>query len=73
MSIKQNAIEIVKTLQDKGFDAIFTVGCVRDMIMRLLHFVRKDHKLHKQFKKILSIVQMCPLFPYFELCHIDIL
>ena len=34
MPIKQNAIEIVKTLQDKGFDALFAGGCVRDMIMR---------------------------------------
>ncbi len=34
MPIKQNAIEIVKTLQDKGFEAFFAGGCVRDMIMR---------------------------------------
>ena len=34
MSIKQNAIEIVKTLQDKGYKALFAGGCVRDMIMQ---------------------------------------
>ncbi|MCF6148337.1 MAG: CCA tRNA nucleotidyltransferase [Candidatus Kuenenia sp.] len=34
MSIKQNAIEIVKTLRDKGYKALFAGGCVRDMIMQ---------------------------------------
>ena len=33
MSIKQNAIDIVKTLQDHGYKALFAGGCVRDMIM----------------------------------------
>jgi poly(A) polymerase len=33
MSIKQNAIDIVKTLQGNGYKAYFAGGCVRDMIM----------------------------------------
>ena len=33
MSIKQNAIDIVKTLQGSGYKAYFAGGCVRDMIM----------------------------------------
>jgi poly(A) polymerase len=33
MSVKQNAIEIVKTLQEQGYNAFFAGGCVRDMIM----------------------------------------
>src|SRR3990172_6927562 len=33
MTIKQNAIDIVKTLQDHGYKAFFAGGCVRDMIM----------------------------------------
>ncbi len=33
MSVKQNAIEIVKTLQRHGYQAFFAGGCVRDMIM----------------------------------------
>uniref|UniRef100_UPI004024CF0B CCA tRNA nucleotidyltransferase n=1 Tax=Candidatus Wunengus sp. YC65 TaxID=3367701 RepID=UPI004024CF0B len=33
MTIKQTAIEIVKTLQKHGYKAFFAGGCVRDMIM----------------------------------------
>lgn len=33
MTIKQHAIEIVKTLQGHGYKAFFAGGCVRDMIM----------------------------------------
>ncbi len=33
MSVKQNAIEIVKALQRHGYKAFFAGGCVRDMIM----------------------------------------
>lgn len=33
MTVKQNAIEIVKTLQKHGYKAFFAGGCVRDMIM----------------------------------------
>lgn len=33
MDIKQNALEIVKTLQFHGYKAFFAGGCVRDMIM----------------------------------------
>ena len=33
MTIKQNAIEIVETLQNHGYKAFFAGGCVRDMIM----------------------------------------
>ncbi len=33
MTVKQNAIEIVKTLQEHGYKAFFAGGCVRDMIM----------------------------------------
>ncbi|MEB2308612.1 MAG: CCA tRNA nucleotidyltransferase [Candidatus Brocadiaceae bacterium] len=33
MTAKQNAIEIVKTLQEHGYKAFFAGGCVRDMIM----------------------------------------
>lgn len=33
MTIKQTAIEIVKTLQEHGYKAFFAGGCVRDMIM----------------------------------------
>ena len=33
MTIKQNALEIVKTLQKHGYKAFFAGGCVRDMIM----------------------------------------
>ena len=33
MKVKQNAIEIVKTLQKQGYKAFFAGGCVRDMIM----------------------------------------
>ncbi|MEK7291598.1 MAG: CCA tRNA nucleotidyltransferase, partial [Planctomycetota bacterium] len=33
MSIKQNAIDIVKTLQGNAYKAYFAGGCVRDMIM----------------------------------------
>ncbi len=33
MTIKQNAVEIVKTLQEHGYEAFFAGGCVRDMIM----------------------------------------
>ncbi len=33
MTIKQNAIEIVKTLQEHGYKTFFAGGCVRDMIM----------------------------------------
>ena len=31
--MKEKAIQIVKTLQDKGFEAVFAGGCVRDMLM----------------------------------------
>lgn len=31
--MKQNAVEIVKTLQEHGYKAFFAGGCVRDMIM----------------------------------------
>ncbi|KAB2835673.1 MAG: hypothetical protein F9K48_03755, partial [Candidatus Brocadia sp.] len=34
MAVKQNALEIVKTLKDHGYKAFFAGGCVRDMIMR---------------------------------------
>ncbi len=33
MTVKQNALEIVKTLKDHGYKAFFAGGCVRDMIM----------------------------------------
>ena len=33
MKVKQNALEIVKTLQEHGYKAFFAGGCVRDMIM----------------------------------------
>ena len=33
MKVKQNAMEIVKTLQKQGYKAFFAGGCVRDMIM----------------------------------------
>ena len=33
MTVKQNALEIVKTLQEHGYKAFFAGGCVRDMIM----------------------------------------
>lgn len=33
MTVKQNAIEIVKILQEHGYKAFFAGGCVRDMIM----------------------------------------
>lgn len=33
MTVKQNAIEIVRTLQEYGYQALFAGGCVRDMIM----------------------------------------
>jgi len=33
MTVKQTAIEIVKTLQKHGYKAFFAGGCVRDMIM----------------------------------------
>ncbi|MBI2556150.1 MAG: CCA tRNA nucleotidyltransferase, partial [Planctomycetes bacterium] len=33
MTIKQNAIEIVETLQNHGYKAFFAGGCVRDIIM----------------------------------------
>lgn len=33
MTIRQNALEIVKTLQVHGYKAFFAGGCVRDMIM----------------------------------------
>lgn len=33
MTVKQNAIEIVKTLQEHGYKAFFAGGCVRDMII----------------------------------------
>ena len=33
MKVKQNAIDIVKTLQKHGYQAFFAGGCVRDMIM----------------------------------------
>src|SRR3990167_1100447 len=33
MKVKQNALEIVKTLQKHGYKAFFAGGCVRDMIM----------------------------------------
>lgn len=33
--IMKSAIKIVKTLQDKGFQAVFAGGCVRDLIMGL--------------------------------------
>ncbi|NUO07687.1 MAG: CCA tRNA nucleotidyltransferase [Candidatus Brocadia sp.] len=33
MTVKQNAIEIVKTLQEDGYKTFFAGGCVRDMIM----------------------------------------
>jgi putative nucleotidyltransferase with HDIG domain len=31
--MKEKAIKIVKRLQDKGFEAVFAGGCVRDMLM----------------------------------------
>jgi len=33
MIVKQSAIEVVKTLQERGYKAFFAGGCVRDMIM----------------------------------------
>lgn len=33
MIVKQHAIEIVRTLQERGYKAFFAGGCVRDMIM----------------------------------------
>lgn len=33
MKVKQNAIDIVKTLQEHGYKAFFAGGCVRDMVM----------------------------------------
>ena len=33
MKVKQNALKIVKTLQEHGYKAFFAGGCVRDMIM----------------------------------------
>lgn len=33
MIVKQNAVEIVKILQEHGYKAFFAGGCVRDMIM----------------------------------------
>lgn len=33
MKVKQNALEIVKTLQEHGYKAFLAGGCVRDMIM----------------------------------------
>lgn len=33
MTVKHNALEIVKTLQNQGYKAFFAGGCVRDMVM----------------------------------------
>lgn len=33
MTVKQKAIEIVRTMQEHGYKALFAGGCVRDMIM----------------------------------------
>ncbi len=33
MTVKQNALEIVKTLQEHGYKAFFAGGCVRDMLL----------------------------------------
>ncbi|TVM00525.1 MAG: phosphohydrolase [Candidatus Brocadia sp. WS118] len=33
MTVKQNALEIVKALQEHGYKAFFAGGCVRDMLM----------------------------------------